>query len=254
MDATIQITGTNILFKGLAVYFEIYLCIRLFVTYIGISNDLKNNFTSYLLLIYIFTVAMDAYDNFTTYRYMRIFKNVFIPRSILYMFNVFDKYLWLNIYIPINILITIYMCVIFPPYTTICNTSAYDEDTCSAFRFISGQIFFICVNLITMYIIVKYPNENVVNRIVHLYKKIRYNRRTQQRQQSGVYQPLLPMIAPGVIFNTDCSICLDPFVENDGIATSILPCGHKFHDICVNAWFINSRTCPTCRQVLIITT
>lgn len=44
----------------------------------------------------------------------------------------------------------------------------------------------------------------------------------------------------------DCQICM----ENFGETTRALPCGHCFHDKCIQDWFVNksSHPCPICRQ------
>ena len=46
---------------------------------------------------------------------------------------------------------------------------------------------------------------------------------------------------------TDCSICLE---ENNKRCVQ-LPCGHKFHKVCINTWFNNSKECPLCRTKVI---
>jgi hypothetical protein len=44
--------------------------------------------------------------------------------------------------------------------------------------------------------------------------------------------------------NEECSICLD--LDNTQTWV-ILPCGHKFHGLCVSLWLNNHQTCPICR-------
>lgn len=43
----------------------------------------------------------------------------------------------------------------------------------------------------------------------------------------------------------DCAVCLSKIKEKDKIA--ILPCRHVFHHACVQPWFQQHRSCPTCR-------
>jgi len=42
---------------------------------------------------------------------------------------------------------------------------------------------------------------------------------------------------------TECPICLET-----GTSLSSLPCGHQFHDTCIDLWKQRGKyTCPTCR-------
>jgi len=42
----------------------------------------------------------------------------------------------------------------------------------------------------------------------------------------------------------ECCICMDL----DNIQSwSILPCGHKFHNLCISQWLNSNLTCPVCR-------
>lgn len=42
----------------------------------------------------------------------------------------------------------------------------------------------------------------------------------------------------------ECSICYLEF--EDASTYSFLPCGHKFHDGCIEAWLIDRKCCPMC--------
>ena len=44
----------------------------------------------------------------------------------------------------------------------------------------------------------------------------------------------------------ECSICMNDYVE--GEVLSELPCGHLFHQACVNRWLPIKETCPLCRH------
>jgi hypothetical protein len=53
--------------------------------------------------------------------------------------------------------------------------------------------------------------------------------------------------------STECSICLDGFV--DGGEVSVMPCpsrGHEFHTGCIARWLGISNVCPLCRHGLVI--
>ena len=49
--------------------------------------------------------------------------------------------------------------------------------------------------------------------------------------------------------NSMCSICLEPFVENNLINT--LKCKHMYHSKCIDTWFsTNNNNCPMCRCII----
>ncbi|PIA56917.1 hypothetical protein AQUCO_00700934v1 [Aquilegia coerulea] len=50
----------------------------------------------------------------------------------------------------------------------------------------------------------------------------------------------------------DCVICLTEFMEGEEIR--ILPqCGHGFHVGCIDTWLGSHSSCPSCRQILVVT-
>lgn len=54
-----------------------------------------------------------------------------------------------------------------------------------------------------------------------------------------------------------CSICLEAFPSTPLVKESndslVLPCGHKFHEVCVSQWLVKATSCPTCRERLNVT-
>lgn len=51
---------------------------------------------------------------------------------------------------------------------------------------------------------------------------------------------------------SDCAICLTEFAVGDEIR--VLPqCGHGFHVACIDTWLGSHSSCPSCRQILVVT-
>ena len=46
--------------------------------------------------------------------------------------------------------------------------------------------------------------------------------------------------------NETCYICLDDFVDGEGIR--LLRCKHGFHDKCIESWIIEKGKCPICKR------
>lgn len=46
----------------------------------------------------------------------------------------------------------------------------------------------------------------------------------------------------------ECSICLEAFLNGDKLFC--LPCGHKFHDVCLVPWVRTCGDCPYCRACI----
>ncbi|XP_071706771.1 RING-H2 finger protein ATL80-like [Rutidosis leptorrhynchoides] len=50
----------------------------------------------------------------------------------------------------------------------------------------------------------------------------------------------------------DCAICLSEYADGDEIR--VLPqCGHGFHVGCIDLWLNSHSSCPSCRQMLVVT-
>ena len=45
--------------------------------------------------------------------------------------------------------------------------------------------------------------------------------------------------------NSQCIICMEGFVENELVKQ--LPCGHIFHEDCINHWLEQQKNCPFCK-------
>ncbi|KAJ7549615.1 hypothetical protein O6H91_07G060300 [Diphasiastrum complanatum] len=54
----------------------------------------------------------------------------------------------------------------------------------------------------------------------------------------------------GLIESTDCSICLNEFLDNDKLR--LLPkCSHAFHVSCIDVWLKSHSNCPLCRAPIL---
>ena len=64
------------------------------------------------------------------------------------------------------------------------------------------------------------------------------------------YKPEQRQFDPGKAANTQCSICLEDFVEEE--MTSVLACSasHTFHPSCIDKWLESQNTCPVCRTFM----
>ena len=47
-----------------------------------------------------------------------------------------------------------------------------------------------------------------------------------------------------------CSVCLGEYEVNERVKW-LPPCGHEFHEACIDLWFTNHTTCPMCRCSLL---
>ena len=52
----------------------------------------------------------------------------------------------------------------------------------------------------------------------------------------------------GALEYPSCSVCLTEIAKNE--PTLLIPCGHMFHDGCINKWLEMHNTCPVCRYEL----
>lgn len=57
----------------------------------------------------------------------------------------------------------------------------------------------------------------------------------------------------GMIEETDCSICLSEFQEDESVR--LLPkCSHAFHIACIDTWLRSHKNCPLCRAPIVVET
>uniref|UniRef100_A0A913HCU4 RING-type domain-containing protein n=1 Tax=Strongyloides stercoralis TaxID=6248 RepID=A0A913HCU4_STRER len=68
-----------------------------------------------------------------------------------------------------------------------------------------------------------------------------------------VVASLPKVISENLNSNSQCTICLNYFGENDPNPKAeviVMPCEHKFHSTCLKAWLGKAATCPLCRKDL----
>eukprot|EP01051_Picozoa_sp_SAG22_P002691 SAG22_NODE_122_length_18920_cov_23.494076_21_plen_86_part_00 len=46
----------------------------------------------------------------------------------------------------------------------------------------------------------------------------------------------------------ECTICLSEYADGD--ERRVLPCGHRFHLLCIDQWFGTSSKCPLCNKMI----
>lgn len=85
-------------------------------------------------------------------------------------------------------------------------------------------------------------NKGIKKKIVETLPKFVYN---SGKEESGSEHA-------GKLSSGDCAICLAEYVDGDEIR--VLPqCGHGFHVGCIDLWLGSHSSCPSCRQILVIT-
>lgn len=47
-------------------------------------------------------------------------------------------------------------------------------------------------------------------------------------------------------FCSGCSVCLADFEDDDAVRR--LPCGHDFHQSCIDVWLLRNKRCPLCMR------
>lgn len=79
------------------------------------------------------------------------------------------------------------------------------------------------------------PNKGIKKKIIDALPKFVYDGGNDLKLSSG-----------------DCAICLAEYT--DGVEIRVLPqCGHGFHVECIDMWLGSHSSCPSCRQILVVT-
>jgi Ring finger domain len=61
-----------------------------------------------------------------------------------------------------------------------------------------------------------------------------------------IYETTSLIVSP-MLQEDNCAICQDP-IEEQQMMRIINHCTHSFHQMCIDTWFTNHVTCPTCRH------
>jgi len=75
-----------------------------------------------------------------------------------------------------------------------------------------------------------------------------YPELSESREVSG---PMLELVTEeisveGLEYDHNCIICLEKYDEESRLRK--LKCGHAFHKVCIDTWFITSSLCPLCKM------
>lgn len=57
------------------------------------------------------------------------------------------------------------------------------------------------------------------------------------------------IVLPMCEHQCECTICMTEETEPTP-TVGTLPCGHAFHTVCIQQWFMSSNTCPNCRACI----
>ncbi|KAI3668895.1 hypothetical protein L6452_40112 [Arctium lappa] len=88
------------------------------------------------------------------------------------------------------------------------------------------------------------PNKGIKKRFIEALPKFTYD---SAKEDSGCCDKL-----EGKLSDVDCAICLAEYADGDEIR--VLPqCGHRFHVGCIDLWLGSHSSCPSCREILVIT-
>lgn len=74
------------------------------------------------------------------------------------------------------------------------------------------------------------------------------NRTTAQPAAAVVVDSLQRKTVTETCRKCDCCICMCDFEAGD--ETTVMPCGHAYHDSCIKEWLRTHNTCPVCRDAL----
>lgn len=142
----------------------------------------------------------------------------------------------------------IYFTTLFIPFNKGCR--GYDNNMCLSFRIAS---------------IVEIVRTCYYSAMISIFVFRLFSTRRAANQQINIQTESLPTVTDVLVTNIRqkiidklplttpppendvCNVCLDRS-END--QWKQLPCGHKFHPMCVEIWLLHNGTCPVCRRLL----
>ena len=119
-------------------------------------------------------------------------------------------------------------------------------------------LYLLCIYLLSIifsvlciiYMIKRYEYTNIFRHYRSpLPIQIPENPQTPQTPRVSRYSDIILVSNIRSLINDDCSICIEPFKENDEMYR--LKCGHIFHTKCIEEWININNICPTCREDVI---
>ncbi|XP_024976306.1 RING-H2 finger protein ATL8-like [Cynara cardunculus var. scolymus] len=86
-------------------------------------------------------------------------------------------------------------------------------------------------------------NKGIKKKIVEALPKFVYDLSKEEGSDGGNCEKLS---------SSECAICLAEYTDGDEIRI-LPPCGHGFHVGCIDMWLSSHSSCPSCRQMLVMT-
>ncbi|CAJ0943262.1 unnamed protein product, partial [Mesorhabditis belari] len=129
-----------------------------------------------------------------------------------------------------------------------CTFDGIQADSNDALRsFSKTSVLFVSISFIILMVIsLAWLVFYYVQRFRYAHAKDRLQRRLFNAAKKALARiPTRTLKSGDCELDTDCPVCIDPYVIGDIVRT--LPCRHVFHKTCIDPWLLEHRTCPMCK-------
>ena len=227
-------------------------------SYINFTNYVKQYYISKLILIYIICNAISIIQQIIILCYKLKYRNIEMNKRVWNLLVPTNRFPFSIFYVCDYIVLIIGIIIIIkyiPTFGTV--SDEYYNSQISYISIISIASYTLSVIILfTMLFLIYFID------IIFFVKKgmrICTLKKNINNCKTMIYDSCLPLYIRYKMFdmlpstfidtNIDCSICLDPFINNNNY---ILRCGHKYHKECVKIWIkqSNNKKCPTCMKEL----